>query len=50
MALAISQSTAHKILIPISKCNITIVGKQEFPLGELVDKAVDNLAEVLETF
>ncbi|AEV29809.1 hypothetical protein SpiGrapes_2022 [Sphaerochaeta pleomorpha str. Grapes] len=49
MALAISQSTAHKILIPISKCNITIVGKQDFPLGDLVDKAIENLAELLET-
>jgi len=49
MALAISQSNAHKILIPISKCNITIVGKQDFPLGDLVTQAVENLAELLET-
>jgi hypothetical protein len=49
MALAISQSMAHKILIPISKCNITIVGKQDFSLGELVEMAVNNVSELLET-
>jgi hypothetical protein len=49
MALAISQSKAHKILIPISKCNITIVGKQDFSLGELVEMAVNNVAELLQT-
>jgi hypothetical protein len=49
MALAISQSKAHKILIPTSKCNITIVGKQDFSLGELVEMAVNNVSELLQT-
>ena len=48
MALAVSQSPAHKILIPISKCNITIVGKQGYLLGELVEKTIDTLSELLD--
>ena len=36
MALAIGQSKAHKILLPISKCNVTIVGRQEIGLSEMI--------------
>lgn len=47
MASAISQSRAHKILIPISKCNISIVGKQELPLGEMIALVVEELGTLL---
>jgi len=47
MASAVSQSKAHKILIPISKCNISIVGKQELPLGEMIDLVVEELDALL---
>ena len=47
MASAVSQSKAHKILIPISKCNISIVGKQELPLGEMIDFVVEELGSLL---
>ena len=47
MASAISQSKAHKILIPISKCNISIVGKKELPLGELISLVVEELTSLL---
>jgi len=43
MASAISQSKAHKILIPITKCNISIVGKQELPLGEMIALVAEEL-------
>jgi hypothetical protein len=49
MALAISQSKARKILIPISKCNIDIVGRQDLPLGTMVEQTVETLAQVQET-
>ena len=47
MASAVSQSKAHKILIPISKCNISIVGKQELPLGEMISLVVEELDSLL---
>lgn len=36
MAVAIGQSRAKKILLPVSRCNTYIAGVQEMPLGELV--------------
>lgn len=47
MASAVSQSKAHKILIPISKCNISIVGRQELPLGEMISLVVEELDSLL---
>ncbi|HAF85081.1 MAG TPA: hypothetical protein DCG32_01655 [Sphaerochaeta sp.] len=47
MASAVSQSKAHKILIPISKCNISIVGQQELSLAEMIDLAVQELGSLL---
>ncbi len=47
MASAVSQSKAHKILIPISKCNISIVGTQELALGEMIALVVEELTELL---
>ena len=47
MASAVSQSKAHKILIPISKCNISIVGKQELGLGEMIALVVKELESLL---
>jgi hypothetical protein len=34
MALAISESIAEKLLIPINRCNISVVGTQEMPYSE----------------
>ena len=36
MAVAIGQSRAKKILLPVSRCNTHIIGTRELPLGELV--------------
>jgi hypothetical protein len=47
MASSVSQSKAHKILIPISKCNISIVGQQELSLAEMIDLAVQELGSLL---
>lgn len=40
MALAVSQSDAHKILIPVSRCRIQVAGVQEMTLGEYTEQAV----------
>ena len=42
MAAAISQSEAAKILIPLKKCGLNIVGIKPQSLPELIDEAVDE--------
>lgn len=36
MSVAVGQSRAKKILLPVSRCNTCIVGAQDMPLGEMV--------------
>ena len=43
IALAIGQSTARKILIPISKCNNYVAGVENKSAAELIRAAVDAL-------
>ena len=40
MAVAIGQSDAIKVLLPINKCNHYVVGVNDLPMGELVSQAV----------
>ena len=40
MALAVGRSRAHKLLIPISKCNHEVIGVGNFTMSELVQLAV----------
>lgn len=47
MAQAISESSATKILIPISKCSIIIAGTTGLAAGELIGSAVAKVAELL---
>jgi hypothetical protein len=48
MALAVSQSRAHKVLIPIDKCNISVVGTQDLPFSEYVRLAVQQVKQIIE--
>lgn len=41
MAKAIAESPAKKILIPLNRCNIDIVGVNDQPLPHLVDEAIE---------
>lgn len=43
MAAAISESSARKVLIPVSRCAVSVVGVQEKPLAEYVREAVQRL-------
>lgn len=43
MAQAIGGSRAQKILIPISRCGVSVVGTMELPLSDYVRLAVDKL-------
>ncbi|NLW55521.1 MAG: DUF3842 family protein [Firmicutes bacterium] len=43
MAMAVGQSRARKILLPVSRCNTYVVGTQEMPFAELVKQAVRQI-------
>ena len=45
MANAISSSKAHKILLPISKCNVTILGASEKPINIYLSEMIKTIKE-----
>lgn len=48
MARSISQSAAKKILIPLNRCNIDIVGVKSEPLPHYIDEAVNMIKNHIE--
>jgi len=48
MAKAVSKSRAHKILIPIDKCSVTITGASAVSMQEHISEAVKKLGDVLK--
>ena len=48
MALAISESPAHKILIPVSRCKIAVAGTGSLSLSECISLAVDAAADYIK--
>lgn len=48
MAAAVSESHAKKILLPVSRCAVTVVGVQEKSLTEYVREAVALIAEAAQ--
>ena len=46
MAAAVSESHAKKILLPVSRCAVTVVGVQEKTLAEYVREAVSAITEL----
>lgn len=49
MALAIANSPAKKILIPISKCHQVVVGVEEMPLANYIDLAYQEIKKGLSS-
>ena len=47
MAVSIGQSSAVKLLFPVSHCNNVVVGAQSMTLSQLMDEAVGLLKELL---
>jgi len=43
MAQAVSSSPAHKILIPVDRCNITVVDVQSVPIQAYVSEIIEKL-------
>ena len=43
MAEAVSSSPAHKILLPIDKCNVTVLGVAEKPIQSYISEIVKKI-------
>lgn len=48
MALAVSESEARKVLVPVNRCRIRVAGVQELPLGEYTALAAQLALEAEE--
>lgn len=48
MALAVGQSRARKILLPIDRCNTLVVGVGDYTLSSLLECALTELGRLLE--
>ena len=46
MAVAIGQSRAKKLLLPVNHCNNMVAGTKDLPLSKLMDEAVELLREL----
>ena len=44
MAIAVGRSRAHKILLPVARCQTSVVGVQKLTMAEAVEKAVAETA------
>jgi len=49
MATAISSSPAHKVLIPLNRCNISVAGVMEDTLPSHIDNAVSIVKGIIKT-
>ena len=47
MAVAVGQSTAQKLLLPVNICNNIVVGTQNLSLSRLLDEAVEMLRTMI---
>lgn len=48
MAAAVSESRAQKLLLPVNRCSVTVVGVEALPLGDYVKLAAQKAKELLE--
>ncbi len=48
MALAVSESEARKILVPVNRCRIQVAGVQEMSLGEYTERAAELALAAVE--
>ena len=47
MAMAVGQSPARKLLLPVNQCNNIVAGVPNLSLGKLMDEAVELLKSML---
>ena len=46
MALAVADSQAVKLLIPLNRCNVEVAGTAQFNINELLDFSVEELMKL----
>ena len=46
MAIAVGQSTAKRILVPVNHCDNIIVGVSDFSMGRLIDSVLEELIQI----
>jgi hypothetical protein len=49
MALAVGQSKAEKVFLPMNKCANQVVGVKNMPTGELIAEALELIRQCLNT-
>jgi len=49
MAVAVGQSKAMKLLMPVSNCNNQVIGVQQLSMNDMANKAAGRLAEIIQT-
>lgn len=47
MAAAVGKSRAHKVLIPIKRCQVTVAGVLDAPLSDYVEQAAAEVERIL---
>jgi hypothetical protein len=47
IALAVGQSSAHKIFIPVSKCNLTIAGTTKIGLETIINEIIESIGTII---
>ena len=47
MAVAVGQSGAHKVLLPVNRCNNTVVGARDLPIPELIEATMAHILAIL---
>ena len=47
MAVAVGQSSARKLLLPVNQCSNIVVGTQTLSLSKLMDEAVELLRSMI---
>lgn len=47
MAVAIGQSNAHKVLLPVSKCRIHTIYNKDKSTAEIIKDAIDVILEII---
>jgi len=48
MALAVAQSSARRILLPVNRCGNQIAGVRECTVNELIDDAMKMVNEIIK--
>lgn len=43
MAAAVARSPAHKVLVPVSRCGVSVAGVEEEPLADYIADAVQRI-------